>query len=607
MGGMIQIFILTCVFSAIVYYLYKMREKQVSQLSIATSNSFDKLVEINLLRASEMTKLDTTLSFQDVEAESSRQIVELNDLSFKECVYGDPTHKRVVTTLFREITSSELTTLEAINNIIDFSDLPNLSFEHKFAILVDRLGFDIFYILDEKYNITSLKMDSRCNIERRFIDEELLDTIFSDMITETSLDYKEALDLMATLVYQSGRGYGIIDKLTELNIDGFEVGTSGSRRCILEGDYTHQFPITRSCWVQIKTTWIHLYFVDFGTEDEIRRLTLLISGVKGSKPLVKNSAIKVVEFYDGSRISAARPPVGYGYYLFFRKFNSRIRNLIAWLDNGSVFNYELVIRLLTLMLKAFISIIITGLQNSGKTTFVKSLIACFPQDNVRPYEMSFESEANEIYPYRNIAMFKPTQYQNNELVLDFLKKVDGTIGYNGEVAENVVACNYLQQCQVGYVCSITTNHSNDSNSLIRYFAGAATAVLNYSDDRAYDYTLDSIKFNCKIGFVGKLRVVEYIEEIIKIPQDKEYPEVPITDNVVDAINAMSELQRENFTRVTDRKKFETRRILFFNKETMTYQAGEWMTPESTEKILQGLGSEELIKEFLDLMHEGWGI
>lgn len=54
------------------------------------------------------------------------------------------------------------------------------------------------------------------------------------------------------------------------------------------------------------------------------------------------------------------------------------------------------------------------------------------------------------------------------------------------------------------------------------------------------------------------------------------------------------LTREYYTRRTDRVKFTSRYIVKFNKDTMTYEPGEWYTPEIESSIVSNLSEEDRV-------------
>ena len=59
-----------------------------------------------------------------------------------------------------------------------------------------------------------------------YVTEEDLEKSYND--ENISLNIEEQLDVISTLVYQQYKGFGILDTLREMDINGFNCGTSGS-------------------------------------------------------------------------------------------------------------------------------------------------------------------------------------------------------------------------------------------------------------------------------------------------------------------------------------------------------------------------------------------
>ena len=55
---------------------------------------------------------------------------------------------------------------------------------------------------------------------------------------------------------------------------------------------------------------------------------------------------------------------------------------------------------------------------------------------------------------------------------------------------------------------------------------------------------------------------------------------------------MTRLQREYYTRRTDRVRFKSRKIIIFNPDTMSYEANEGYSPEALRRILSKLQGED---------------
>lgn len=596
------------ILGGITFFLYKKRSTEISELVIAGSNSFEKLIKIVLKDCTEIIKLDRGLVYKDVEYEASRKNKERVAEALKQCVYGEENAKKVVLSTMRDIIAKHLPDLEHCNSIIDFSDLSVLTPEQKFEIMIYELRKehkkDVIKYLNKIYHFSDPRVIIEGERPRREVDYALIDKMFEEQVPYNELNYEQALDILTIFVYQYSKGFGKIETLRELNIDGLELGTVGAIRYRMLGSNPN-YVVERSCSIQIDAQWIHLSFIDFGSVDEIKRLVINISNVEGSEALTVKRPLKVVDSYNGSRITCIRPDVGATWGLFMRSFSAGIVRVPQWLDKPEVHNWELVDRLLYFLAQSEQNVAFTGQQNTGKTTLMKGYIDYFRYVNIRVLEMSFELNLNEIYPDRNVFCTKPTEWATSTEVQDVLKKTDGYLSMVGEIAEDIVAANAMKFGLVASASTIFSHHGNDYQGLIDGLTGSLLSCGMYKDyNIAQQLVLDVVKHNVHLNFHGKLRVVEYIEEIVKGEVIVPYPNVKKSSDVVNAIDQVAAINREYYQRTTDRVRYSRREIIRFNKKTNTYEANEWYTPERFEAILTRL-PEELQGEFIEFFTTNW--
>lgn len=608
MGALIPYILVIGVLSGVTYFLWKRRSSEISELVIAGSNSFEKLVKIVLKDCTEIIKVDRGLVYKDVEYEASRKNKERVAEALKQCVYGEENAKKVVMSTMRDIIAKHLPDLEHCNSVIDFTNLNMLTPEQKFEIILYELrkthGKNVIKYLNSIYKFSDPKEIIEGDRPRREVDYRQIDKIFEEQIPYNELNYEQALDVLSILVYQNSKGFGKIETLRELNIDGLELGTVGAIRYRMLGTNPN-YVIERSCSIQIDAQWIHLSFIDFGSVDEIKRLVINISNVEGSESLTIKKPLKVVDNYNGSRITCIRPDVGATWGLFMRSFSAGIVRVPQWLDKPEIKNWELVDKLLYFLAKANQNVAFTGQQNTGKTTLMKGYIDYFEYVNIRVLEMSFELNLNEIYPDRNVFCTKPNEFVTSTEVQDILKKTDGFLSMVGEIAEDIVAANAMKFGLVASASTIFSHHGIDYRGLIDGLTGSLLSCGMYKDyDIAQQLVLDVVKHNVHLNFCGKLRVIEYIEEIVKGDVIVPYPKVKKSANVVEAIDQSTAMNRENYQRTTDRVRYSRREIIRFNKKTMSYEAGDWYSPERFEEILLKLPDHEVPK-FLEFFRENW--
>lgn len=600
------LFILIVITITVRFYLK--RKKQTVFGTGYVINTFEELVTIVLRDFTEIIKPDRGLMKTSIEYEASLRNKSRIAQAARKCVYGEENARRTIIKVFHDIIASHLLTLESCYSIFNFEDLETLPPEIKFEILLyclaPQYGKNAVKFLNDTYKWSSPRYISQSGLERREVDYALVDTMFKEQMPYDSLSYEQCIDVISILVYQNSKGYGKIDTLMQQNIDGLELGTVGAIRYRLlnaNPDYVTE----RSCSIQLDAQWIHLSFINFGTVDEIKRLVLNVSNTEGSEALTIKRPTKVVDMYNGSRVTCIRPNVGATWGLFVRSFSAGVISVKKWLDKPEVKNWEIVDKLLFYLCQCTENTAVTGQQNTGKTTLMKGLIGYYPYFNIRVIEMSFELQLNEIYPDRNIFCTRNDEFTSATEVQDILKKTDGYLSMAGEIATNEVAANAMQFGLVASQATMFSHHGKDYMGLIEGLTNALLSSGQFNDrDSAQGLVLDVVKHNVHCDFHKKLRVVDYIEEIVKGETIVPYQDIKVSSDVVSAIDQSTALNREFYQRTTDRVRYTSRKIIRFNHETNTYEPYEWYTPERFAIMLDKMPDEHKAG-FIQFYKENW--
>lgn len=600
------LFILIVITITVRFYLK--RKKQTVFGKGYVINTFEELVTIVLRDFTEIIKPDRGLMKTSIEYEASLRNKSRIAQAARKCVYGEENARRTIIKVFHDIIASHLLTLESCYSIFNFEDLETLPPEIKFEILLyclaPQYGKNAVKFLNDTYKWSSPRYIAKSGLERREVDYALVDTMFKEQMPYDSLSYEQCIDVISILVYQNSKGYGKIDTLMQQNIDGLELGTVGAIRYRLlnaNPDYVTE----RSCSIQLDAQWIHLSFINFGTVDEIKRLVLNVSNTEGSEALTVKRPTKVVDMYNGSRVTCIRPNVGATWGLFVRSFSAGVISVKKWLDKPEVKNWEIVDKLLFYLCQCTENTAVTGQQNTGKTTLMKGLIGYYPYFNIRVIEMSFELQLNEIYPDRNIFCTRNDEFTSATEVQDILKKTDGYLSMAGEIATNEVAANAMQFGLVASQATMFSHHGKDYMGLIEGLTNALLSSGQFNDrDSAQGLVLDVVKHNVHCDFHKKLRVVDYIEEIVKGETIVPYQDIKVSNDVVSAIDQSTALNREFYQRTTDRVRYTSRKIIRFNHETNTYEPYEWYTPERFAIMLDKMPDEHKAG-FIQFYKDNW--
>lgn len=619
------------------FLFYKFRKTERPDLDYVERVSLESLLGVIKREMAELIKDDDLIITNDIHFEAISRNKRRLEVALTECIHGIRGAVKMVTAQIREIVERELPTERDVYDVINFSEMEFLEPYYKWEILIYKLkkripDGKVIHYLNSEYKLSQERMlvdpeavgniDDSKMVKRRLVDELVIDQIFRKEITEP-LTYTEMLDIISIILFTMYKGIGKVDTLRGLDIDGFHFGTSGSIRYKIEGRFDAPYRSTNSVWVQIDSQWVHFSFIDFYKEAEMKRIVNQLTSWGTAAPMTEQSPAKVNDDAEGSRVTAIRPPAGEDWAVFVRKFSAGIYKVPLLLNKrtpdvinektGEVIrpgkeimhNWQLVDRLIYFLMQSESTTAFTGQQNTGKTSMMKAAIEYTQHVNMRILEMSFELALREIYPFRDVYTVKPTDYITSSQLQDLLKKTDGYLSLVGEVAEDIVAARMIQFCLIASAFTIFSHHGKDDNGLINGLTNSLVASGEYKDHVvARSTVLDAIKNNVHLDFCKGQRVVSYISEIVKLDEISPYPDLAPTATVNEAINQLTKIQREYYTRSTDRVTFESRKIIVFNPETMTYEPNQWYTPETVERMVSKM-KPDVRKEFYKFWAENW--
>lgn len=583
-------------------FLYKKRTNERTVEGLRKTRNLDTLGELVSKELSEYVRDDDVSDA--IEGRQYAAIVNKKKIvarALDECIYGVERSVTTVLGQIKTILERELPTIEDCYEIVDFREVDFLHPNEQWEILIyfakKSHRTDVMHYLNKTYHFTDeVNVVNEVTGElqkRRLVDHQALNMILMKELDGRTIEYNEMLDIISILVYNRRYGFGVVNTLRALDIDGFNFGTSGSIRYVIDGDYECVYRTTNSVWVQMDAKWVHFSFLDFGKEAEMKRVINQLVAWGTTSPMTEKHPYKVNDAYDGARITAVRPPAGECWACCIRKFSSGLYVKEKLLNKPRISNWELPSTLMYYLMRGEQTTAFTGQQNTGKTSMMKAAMADVAMVNIRILEMSFELAIRELYPWKNVITVKPTDYVTSSQIQDLLKKTDGYLSMVGEVAEDIVAARMIQFCLIASAFTIFSHHGRDDYSLINGLANSLVACGEYENhDVAISTVLDAIKNNVHLDFMKGERVVAYISEIIKLDEIAPYPEITPSSTIAEAIDQMTRLQREYYTRRTDRVRFKSRKIIIFNPDTMSYEANEGYSPEALRRILSKLQGED---------------
>lgn len=590
----------------VVLYILARRKKEI--YIEEDFNSIDKIVEAVKQEMVEIIKDDYTvgLSSSDFNALYKRK-AKIKD-ALNKCVYGIDDAKIRVIELIRAFIAKKVP-LEKVNELLGLVDGMRPSDHVMFEILMYKLkkthGNKALGYLLEKYGYDKPRPATNAinDHEKAFyVTQEDLRYMYD--CENIKLTNDEKIDVLAVLVYQLYKGFGILDTLREMDINGFNCGTSGSVLSTLKSYKEGSFKASRSVWVYYKGKYIHFRFMDFGSEEELKRVINLLIRYNNPGSLTAKRGYLVNTMYDKSRILALRPPASEYWAVFVRKFTISDPSPERLIIKEGVKNGHLPIKLIEFLMRGQITCAVTGRQGSGKTTLMSSIIRYIdPRFTIRILEMAPELYLREIYPTRNILSVQETNTVSATELQDALKKSDAAVSIVGEVATDEVAARMIQMGMTASLFTIFSHHANTAKKLVLTLRNSLVNAGGFSNmETAERQVLEVVKVDIHLDYTPNGdRFIERITEIIPLEEGVPYPKFDRDD----PYGSLGNLLHEYFTRKTDRVSFITRDILRYDKKEKRYYVVGRLSKE-LESFLRGNLEDEYRVEFDKFIYKEFG-
>lgn len=560
----------------------------IDSLLLFVKDAFNKILKTNLYEMN-LTK-----------EEFEKRVHNKNQLrkALKNCTYGDINAKNYVKDFIKDILVKSYNINEDnVNNIICFSNPKKLSIQDKFEILL--------YTYKKKYGYRALE---KLILENEFDYPRLTDEGLSYIITAEQIEsifakekplckFEDKLNVISQRLYQLYKGFGVIDEIRDMRIDGVSGGVSGIPPTFQEEiDITVSLSIVSklpanfdSIWLFFKGKTIHLSFLSFGSESELIRVCKNIYRYNYPGQLSESNGYKVNEMKDGSRVVVVRPPFSESWAFFVRKFDSIDKVEVEELITDS--KKEIPIELIKWLIKGCRVTAITGSQGTGKTTLLMAIIKYIsPAFTLRIQEMAFELHLRRVYPNRNILTFRETTTVSSQEGLDLQKKTDGTVNILGEVASAPVSSLMIQMSQVASLFTLFTHHAKTTVDLVKALRNNLLQTGVFTNEKiAEQQVSEVVNFDIHMSKdISGHRYIERITEIIPV-ESSDYPEIT-SNNGTTTLDGFFNVAREYFIRMTDRKIFKTNDIVVYDNGA--YRACNPPSNVQINSIINNLTNEE---------------
>jgi len=520
-----------------------------------------------------------------------KQKARLNQ-ALRSCAQGNLGEKEFVKDYIKELLQNHLSINEVtIDRVIPFNNKGKLTIQDKFEVLL--------YQYKKKYNYDAFeRLSSKCGFEEEKTNEygvhyevtsQDINRFYNSYVG--TLSFVDKLEILTQRIYQDTYGFSVADEIRDMKIDGISGGVSGvsTRQYnyleeILQSDDITQSKTFDSMWVFLHGKPIHLSFLSFKTMSELIRVCKNLYRYDNVGHLTSSNGYKLNYLQDGSRVVVVRPKLTSGWGFFVRKFDSAKQMPISDLltDEGN----EKVIELVKWGVNGLLNIVLSGDQNSGKTTFLKAMIQFFDQRfPIRTTEQEFELWLNNMYPHLNVMSFRASDEVSIIDAINLQKKTDAMIMILGEVASYELASAYITLTQAGTKSTLCTCHCVTTEDEIEYFRNAILSSGTFSNETmAEEQVAKSI--NLDIHWEKSSdghRYISHITEIIPLPKDEAWPE----DYNECLLEALKRMARRNTYITRDIVVYENGRYVFKNS----------LSNRSVEKICKSLSPEDK-KQFL---------
>ena len=601
----VLIIISATVFAIMLFSLYFRARIKTQRIEEEDFTTIEQVLEAVKQEMVEIVKEDYYLGLSDAEFNALyKRKARINE-ALKNCVHGIDSAKVIVLELIRGFIAKNVPK-ERVAELLGLAEGMEPTDHTKFEILMYRYkkkyGKKALSKWIDKYDLARERVATgavKPTDQAYYITIEDLHSTYEK--ENIQLSEEEQIDILAILVYQQYKGFGILDTLREMDINGFNCGTSGSIMSNYSSIEDGTLKATNSVWLYYQGKYIHLRFMNFGSEDELKRIIQLMVRYGNPGPLTAKRGYMVNTMYDKSRVLALRPPASEYWAIFVRKFTLDDLTPEWLICKPDVTRGDLAVSLIEYLIRGNVTSSVTGRQGSGKTTLMASIMRYInPRYTLRVLEMAPELYLRELYPSRNILSVQETEYVTPEELQDALKKSDAAVSIVGEVASDKIAARMIQLGMVASIFTIFSHHANTAKDLVYALRNSLVNAAGFDMRTAEKQVTDIVKIDIHMDYTPDgTRYIERITEIIQLDESIPYPEYDPNDP-----HSMNKIMMEYFNRRTDRLSFRTQDILRYDIPTKTYYVVNRPSVQLENYIRRNLG--ELRDEYDKFMFLEWG-
>lgn len=575
--------LLLTLLSLTIFYIFKERVEQEDNDKIY---SLDLLCEWFKKIIGEIINSDLDeLNLNKKDLENRRAVKRALSDAIRKCSHGDLNAKMIVLNRAkRTILNVFNVTEDVINDIIPFDDRERLTAKDKFDILMylqkKRGNYRMFEGICKTTGLDRLLHDR--DGYYYCISDGDIDNAYEK--TAVSLTFDDKINILAQRIYEETYGLSVVDLLImeDISLDSVSGGVSGATAYdyrfmeddILYGSY--EKPRTyESVWVVYKGKPIHLKFLSFKSDEQLRRISrnLVEHGKVGH--LTKTEGGAKTHLADGSRVTVFRPDNSLQWAFFVRKFANTSSLELKDLITGEGCYYP--IEVIKWAVHGCVNIFFSGDQNSGKTTYTRAAVKEIDRRQaIRTLEADFELYLNESYADKNILGTRPSERLPFPKLIELLKSSDAHTILFGETASLEHAKYLIDLLLAGTKRVITTGHWPTSDELVSYFVHALGGYGNSAagDIEAMVSRLIHLDVHCVKENDGH-RHIGRITEII--PYEREEKVLVYNDGIEGKLEEISHYL-----------KLITRKRTYYTRDIVIYEDGMYRMINPISERLSGI-------------------
>lgn len=575
-----------------------------------TLHSLSEFVKVTIDNSIKTAMDERGLTPADIEKRKNKKA--RLEAAIQNCPYGNIQDKIFVKDFINDILiKTQNINSSNINQIIYFNREDYLNAQDKFEILL--------YIYKKEHGKKALT---------EFIKEHQLDTIkkqgtdyyynitskeIDDIYNKTDIEltFDDKMQIIIQRIYQEKYGYGCVDEILNMSIDGVSGGVSGIPDNVVIDDNVsidefvsmmNSEKIPRSydaVWIYFSGKSINLKFLSFGNQYELERICQQIYSYDNPGNLSRSTGYKVNELADGSRVVVLRPPFCESWAFFVRRFETPDKSLKGLIQGK---NADMVIQLIGFLMKGCRTTAVTGAQGTGKTTLILAMVECiYSVFNLRVLEMAFELHIRSRFPTRNVITVRETDSVTGQEGLDVMKKTDGSVNIVGEVASHPVASFMIQSGQVASLFTVFSHHAKTFKMLIKSLRNSLLASGQFTNEAiAEEQVVEVVNFDIHLENEYGKRYIERITECIPVDQE-DYPEEFRNEKKLSKrIELFLLTILTYFKKTTDKRVFRGRNIIEYEDDGFIVRKP--ISERNVKEMLKRMVEQDR-KEFLEFLEK----